>query len=72
MRRRGPGDFIGVEQSGFPSFNSLNIVSDFKMFSIARDEVDFMFNNLDNPDINKYYNICLYKLQKEENVNLID
>ena len=55
MRLRGPGDFAGLEQSGFPSFNCLNIVSDFKMFEVARDEVSFIMNNLDNPLFKKYY-----------------
>lgn len=72
MKRRGPGDFIGVDQSGFPSFNSLNIVSDFKMFTIARDEVEYMFRNLNDPEICKYYNYCLNKLQNDENISLID
>lgn len=72
MRRRGPGDFIGIEQSGFPSFNSLNIVSDFKMFMVARDEVNFMFNSLLDPQINKYYYYCLNKIKKDEIITLID
>lgn len=55
MRLRGPGDFIGLEQSGFPSFSCLNIVSDFKMFEIARDESSHILNNLNDEDNKKYY-----------------
>ena len=55
MRLRGPGDFTGIEQSGFPNFNCLNIVSDFKMFEVARNEVNYIINNLSNPKLNQYY-----------------
>ncbi len=72
MRRRGPGDFIGTQQSGFPSFNSLNIVSDFKMFSIARDEVSYIFSNLNDQENKKYYLHCNNKMKEEEKVLLID
>ena len=54
MKLRGPGDFAGLEQSGFPSFNSLNIVSDFKMFEVARNEISYIMNNLSNPELEKY------------------
>lgn len=72
MKRRGPGDFIGIQQSGFPSFNSLNIVSDFKMFEVARNEVSYMFNNLLDPSVNKYYYYCLNRIKKDEVVTLLD
>ena len=72
MKRRGPGDFIGIQQSGFPSFNSLNIVSDFKMFEVARNEVSYMFNDLLDPSVNKYYYYCLNRIKKDEVVTLLD
>jgi ATP-dependent DNA helicase RecG len=73
MKRRGPGDFMGIEQSGFPTFSSLNIVSDFKMFEVARNETVYILNNLQDEECNKYYSYCLSKLKSEEsNLNLID
>ena len=73
MRLRGPGDFAGLEQSGFPSFNCLNIVSDFKMFEVARDEVSFIMNNLDNPLFKKYYSKIKDKMNKNhEEIKLFD
>ena len=42
------------------------------MFTIARDEVEYMFRNLNDPEICKYYNYCLNKLQNDENISLID
>ena len=65
LRLRGPGDFMGIEQSGFPSFNTLNIVSDFRMFEIARDEVQHIMFDLDDEDNKKYYN----KIQNELDMN---
>lgn len=37
LRLRGPGEITGVKQSGLPSFSTLNIIDDFKIFEIARD-----------------------------------
>lgn len=72
MKRRGPGDFIGVEQSGFPDFNSLNIINDFKMFEIARDRCNEIFNNLDDAENIKYHQYCLNKISNNEFITLID
>ena len=65
MRLRGPGDFTGLEQSGFPSFNCLNIVSDFKMFEVARNEVAFIINNLHDPKLNHYYSRIKEEMKNE-------
>ena len=73
MKRRGPGDFMGIEQSGFPAFSSLNIISDFKMFEVARNEVATILSSLDNDENKTYYDYCLNKLKEEnEELNLID
>ena len=53
-------------------FNSLNIVSDFKMFEVARSEVSYMFTNLLEPSVNKYYYYCINKIKKDEVVTLLD
>lgn len=72
MRRRGPGDFIGIEQSGFPDFSSLNIVNDFKMFEIARDEVNYIYLHQEDLENKKYHQYCLNKIKSDEVVLLID
>ena len=38
MKQRGPGELAGVKQSGIPDFNFLNIVDDYKIFVVARDD----------------------------------
>lgn len=73
MRLRGPGDFAGLEQSGFPSFNSLNIVSDFKMFEVARNEVNYIMNNLNDENIYRYYEKVKRKInENNEEIKLFD
>lgn len=38
LEMRGPGDFFGVKQSGLPDFRVANIVEDYRMLEVARDE----------------------------------
>ena len=38
LEMRGPGDFFGVKQSGLPDFLVANIVEDYHMLEVARDE----------------------------------
>ncbi len=42
---RGPGEFIGVRQSGLPSFGYLNIFQDYKMLEYARDDARMILAN---------------------------
>lgn len=42
LEHRGPGDILGLKQSGLPSFNIANLVSDQKIFTLAQiDAQDF-------------------------------
>ncbi|MGN5882771.1 ATP-dependent DNA helicase RecG [Staphylococcus simulans] len=38
LEMRGPGDFFGVKQSGLPDFLVANIVEDYRMLEVSRDE----------------------------------
>ncbi|ARJ51668.1 ATP-dependent DNA helicase RecG [Staphylococcus lutrae] len=38
LEMRGPGDFFGVKQSGLPEFLVGNLVEDYRMLEVARDE----------------------------------
>ena len=62
MKMRRPGDMIGVRQSGFPSFATLNIVDDFRMFECARDDAKKIVDNLANPSYQKYYALIKQEL----------
>ena len=48
MKLRGPGDLAGIRQSGLPTFSFLNIVDDYKIFAVARDDATFVLKNQDN------------------------
>ncbi|MFP4497685.1 MAG: ATP-dependent DNA helicase RecG [Vulcanimicrobiota bacterium] len=51
LKIRGPGDFIGVRQSGLPELRFLNIVRDFKIVSRARQEAFKLLK--EDPDLSK-------------------
>lgn len=45
LEMRGPGDFFGVKQSGLPDFKVANIVEDYRMLEVARDEASSLILN---------------------------
>ena len=47
MKLRGPGDLTGIRQSGIPSFSFLNIIDDFKIFEVARDDAKEILKHKD-------------------------
>ena len=60
MKQRGPGELTGVKQSGIPDFNFLNIVDDYKIFVVARDDAkDILKNNA-----NKNYQWLIKRAEK--------
>lgn len=65
MVLRGPGDYLGIEQSGFPTFNSLNIVSDYKMFEVSKDEINYILENESNLENSNYINRIKEKMIKK-------
>lgn len=65
MLLRGPGDYLGIEQSGFPTFNSLNIVSDYKMFEVSKNEINYILENESNLENSNYINRIKRKNDKK-------
>lgn len=47
---RGPGEIIGVKQSGIPHFNALNLVNDFKLFEVARKDALEILQHSENSE----------------------
>lgn len=73
MVLRGPGDYLGIEQSGFPTFNSLNIVSDYKMFEVSKDEINYILENESNLENSNYINRIKEKMiKKASELSLIE
>ena len=44
---RGPGELVGIKQSGLPNFQFLNMVNDIKIFIVARDDASYILANKD-------------------------
>ena len=45
MRMRGPGELAGNKQAGLPNFAFLNIVDDYKIFVVAREDAKYIIDN---------------------------
>ncbi len=54
LKLRGPGDFIGFEQSGFLKFNFIDILSDQKLIEIAQNDVFDLLKQKDFKTNRKY------------------
>ena len=65
MKLRGPGDLTGIKQSGIPSFSFLNIIDDFKIFEVARDDAKDIIKNSEDKG-NKW---VISRAKKEINDN---
>jgi ATP-dependent DNA helicase RecG len=47
LELRGPGDFFGTKQSGLPNFKVANILADFQLLELARDDVAALLSESD-------------------------
>ena len=65
MKLRGPGDLTGIKQSGIPSFSFLNIIDDFKIFEVARDDAKEILKNKNE----KQYMWVINKAKKEIDID---
>ena len=69
LRRRGPGELLGVRQSGVANFNFVNLVNDFKMFECARDDAAFILKNQDQPGFARILTKARLAIEKENNLS---
>lgn len=44
LRLRGPGDFFGIRQSGLPEFKMADLINDFKILEVARDDAKMLID----------------------------
>ena len=65
MKLRGPGDLMGIKQSGIPSFSFLNIVDDFKIFVVARDDAKEILKQRNNNAYKWVINKAEREIQEE-------
>ena len=64
MKNRGPGELVGVKQSGFPSFQFVNMIDDVKIFLVARDDAKHIIDNVSD---NKSFKYIVDKINREIN-----
>ncbi|MGK0576359.1 ATP-dependent DNA helicase RecG [Macrococcus capreoli] len=68
LEMRGPGDFFGVKQSGLPDFKVANIVEDYRMLEVARDEASALILNgsIDRPELSFLKDRLTYEINAQE------
>ena len=64
MKMRGPGELVGLKQAGIPSFSFLNVVNDYKIFVIARDDAKEIIKDKENPDYQKIIRHAEFEVNK--------
>ena len=60
---RGPGELVGIKQSGIPDFRYLNMIDDIKIFIVARDDAREIIKNKDTKDNQYIVKYCLKSIQ---------
>lgn len=55
---RGPGELVGIKQSGIPDFRYLNMIDDIKIFVIARDDARAILKDKNNSEYQYLINHC--------------
>ena len=55
---RGPGELIGIKQSGIPDFRYLNMIDDIKIFIVARDDARKIIANKTNEEYRYLLSYC--------------
>lgn len=63
---RGPGEMLGLKQSGFPDFKYLDVSKDINIFTKARDDAKKI---IENKDSNKSYEFVVNYIKKAMNNN---
>lgn len=60
---RGPGELVGIKQSGIPDFRYLNMIDDIKIFVVARDDARKIIANKKNEEYKYLLNYCLKSIE---------
>ena len=64
MKLRGPGELAGFKQSGIPNFSFLNVVDDYKIFVVARDDAKEIMKHKDNDEYKKIISVAERQVQE--------
>ncbi len=70
LSMRGPGELIGIRQSGIPDFRFINMIDDIKIFVVARDDAREILKNKDKPEFKWIIDYCKRSIQEEDIVKV--
>ena len=60
---RGPGELVGIKQSGIPDFRYLNMIDDIKIFVVARDDARAIIKDKKNKNYQYILKHCLKSIE---------
>ena len=60
---RGPGELVGIRQSGIPDFRYLNMIDDIKIFVVARDDARAIIADKKNKNYQYILKYCLKSIE---------
>lgn len=63
---RGPGELMGIRQSGLPNFQYLNVVDDIKIFIVARDDAKYILQNKNDEKFKYIISKCKKEIEQED------
>ncbi len=63
---RGPGELVGVRQSGIPDFRFVNMIDDIKIFVVARDDAKTILKNKDKSEFKYIIDYCKRSIDEED------
>ena len=70
LSMRGPGELVGVRQSGIPDFRFINMIDDIKIFVVARDDAREILKNKEKPEFKWLIDYCKRSIQEEDIVKV--
>ena len=63
---RGPGELVGIRQSGIPDFRFINMIDDIKIFVVARDDAREILKNKNNEEFKYLINYCKRSIDEDD------
>ena len=63
---RGPGELVGIRQSGIPDFRFINMIDDIKIFVVARDDAREILKNKKNEEFSYLINYCQRSIDESD------
>lgn len=63
---RGPGELMGIRQSGLPNFRFLNVIDDLKIFIVARDDAKYILDNKNDDNFKYIVGRCKKEIEQED------